>query len=386
VFRRTDDVGGKGSRHVGPRNRILVAGPGSSTTIPGIIVSEIMYAMAQSAQVTRVEVDLGLDFTVGLHRAPSLAVAHHKANDRGVQQLRAPDSARFRAQAFREWMTPEVGTAIAYAWPGIDNSWIKQYLQIARNAGVTTVVAVASLPSSSRVRALSLADDIARADLVLVGDPNDATALVTAFGGGGPIVESHRALSLSRRGAYSSQHQITAFLPRDSTATLSTLLAAFDAIPEAWIHDYHLQVVMRHGGQIFPEMVTNSYHGDHVSLISSELSRPSFEQLCATSSVLGVADPAHDSRAFATAIDFGIATVVLSNTSLPEVGRSYVGGLLADLTHPASVHVALIHALRLAELSFPSPDAWDELAQRLDESHRSRIPAARLLESVTTTG
>jgi hypothetical protein len=71
---------------------------------------------------------------------------------------------------------------------------------------------------------------------------------------------------------------------------------------------------------------------------------------------------------------------------LPEVGRSYVGGLLADLTHPASVHVALIHALRLAELSFPNPDAWDELAQRLDESHRSRIPAARLLEPAANTG
>jgi hypothetical protein len=386
VFRRADDLTGRSARASGQRNRILVAGPGSSTTIPGIIVSEIVYAMAQSAPVTRVEVDLGLDFTVGLHRAPSLAVAHHNSNGRSVAHLRAPDSARFRAQAFKEWLSPEVGTAIAYAWPGIDNSWIKQFVQVARGAGITTVVAVASLPSTSRVRAFTLADDVARADLVLVGDPDDATALVTAFGGGGPVVESHRALSLSRRGPYSSQHQITAFLPRDSTATLSTLLAAFDAIPEAWINDYHLQVVMRHGGQIFPEMVANSYHADHVSLISNELTTPSFEEMCATSSVLGVADPAHDSRAFATAIDFGIATVVLSNTTLPEVGRSYVGGLLADLTHPASVHVALIHALRLAELSFPSPDAWDELAMRLDESHRSRIPAARLLESAANAG
>ncbi|MFI5316705.1 MAG: hypothetical protein ACHQ6T_13470, partial [Myxococcota bacterium] len=50
------------------------------------------------------------------------------------------------AQAFRDWLGPDVKTAIAYAWPGIDNSWIKPFVQIARSAGITSVVAIASLP------------------------------------------------------------------------------------------------------------------------------------------------------------------------------------------------------------------------------------------------
>ena len=100
--------------------------------------------------------------------------------------------------------------------------------------------------------------------------------------------------------------------------------------------------------------------------------------------MLGVADPTADSRAFSAAMDFGIATVVLSSSSVPEVGKGYVGGLLADLAHPASVHVALRHALRLAELSFPSPDAWDELALRLSDPRRTTAPASRLLEPAAT--
>jgi hypothetical protein len=379
VFRRSDEPIGLSARN-GDRSRVVVAGPGRATTIPGIIVSEIVYAVSSSAPVTRIEVDLGLDYTVGLHRAPSLAVAHRADSATTVTSLRAPDSARFRAQAFKDWLGDDVSTAIAYAWPGIDNSWIKPFLQIARAAGITTVAAIASLPRTSVVRPASLADTAGRADLVLVGDDADAIALRQALGRGGPPVEAHEALSLSSRDGRGAKHQITAFLRRGSTSTLSSLLAAFDAIPEAWIDDYHLQVVMRHAGQIFPEMVANSYHGDHVRLIGEDLTRPSLDELCAASSVLGVADPTADSRAFSAAMDFGIATVVLSSSPVPEVGKGYVGGLLADLAHPASVHVALRHALRLAELSFPNPDAWDELARRLSEPHRALASATRLLE------
>jgi len=347
-------------------------------------VSEIVHAMSLTAPVTRIEVDLGLDFTVGLHRAPSLAVAHRAEATSQVLSRRAPDSARFRAQAFRDWLGPDVKSAIAYAWPGIDNSWIKPFVQTARSAGIVSVVAIASLPRTTLVRPASLADTVARADLVLVGDEADAIGLSRALGASGPAVEAHAALSLSSRDDRGSGHQITAFLRRGSTSTLSSLLAAFDAIPEAWIDDYHLQVVMRHAGQIFPEMIANSYHGDHVRLIGEDLSRPGLDELCAASSVLGVADPTLDSRAFSAAMDFGIATVVLSSSPVPEVGKGYVGGLLADLAHPASVHVALRHALRLAELSFPSPDAWDELALRLSDPRRSIAPAARLLEPAAT--
>ena len=366
------------------RTSVVVAGPGRATTIPGIIVSEIVHAVSLTAPVARIEVDLGLDYTVGLHRAPSLAVAHRADDATPVTSRRAPDSARFRAQAFRDWLGPDVKTAIAYAWPGIDNSWIKPFVQIARSAGITSVVAIASLPRTTLVRPSSLADTVARADLVLVGDEADAIGLSRVLGHSGPVVEAHEALSLSSRDGRGSGHQITAFLRRGSTSTLSSLLAAFDAIPEAWIDEYHLQVVMRHAGQIFPEMIANSYHGDHVRLIGEDLSRTSLEDLCAASSVLGVADPTVDSRAFSAAMDFGIATVVLSSSTVPEVGKGYVGGLLADLAHPASVHVALRHALRLAELSFPSPDAWDELALRLSDPRRVTAPASRLLEPAAT--
>jgi len=380
VFRRPDAPMGAPERRAEARPAIIVAGPGSSTTIPGIMVSEIVLALAHATPVTRIEVDLGIDFTVGLHRAPSLAIAHGAADSANIVRLRAPDSARFRAQAFREWIGPDVGTAVAFAWPGIDNGWIKQFLHIARAARVATIVACASLPRTSHARAVALADSISRADLVLVGDDADRVALLGAFGLSGPKVETHRALALGSRADRSSKHQITAFLPRDSTSTLATLLAAFDAIPEAWIQDYNLQVVMRGAGSVLPEMIANSYHADHVQLIEEDLTTPDLEELCATSSVLSVADPAFDSRAFSTAVDCGIATVVLSTTTLPEVGRGYVGGLLADLSHPASVHVALAHALRLAELGFPTPDSWDDLALRLRGFTPDRASAVRLLE------
>ena len=384
MFRRADEPIGVASRPDVERTSVVVAGPGRHTTIPGIIVSEIVHAVSTSSPVTRIEVDLGLDFTVGLHRAPSLAVAHRADGATKHASFRAPDSARFRAQAFRGWLGPDVKTAIAYAWPGIDNSWIKPFLQIAKSAGIATVVAIASLPRTTLVRPASLADTVGRADLLLVGDEADAVVLSRALGSNGPVVEAHAALSLSSRDERGEGHQITAFLRRGSTSTLSSLLAAFDAIPEAWIDEYHLQIVMRHAGQIFPEMVANSYHADHVRLIGEDLSRPSLEALCAASSVLGVADPTLDSRAFSAAMDFGIATVVLSSSPVPEVGRGYVGGLLADLAHPASVNVALRHALRLADLSFPSPDAWDELALRLAESARATPHAGRLLEPAVT--
>ena len=72
--------------------------------------------------------------------------------------------------------------------------------------------------------------------------------------------------------------------------------------------------------------------------------------------------------------------MVLSTSDLPEVGRGYVGGLLADVSHPASVHVALAHALRLAELGFPEPDSWEELAVRLRGHTPSPTTAPRHLE------
>ncbi len=137
---------------------------------------------------------------------------------------------------------------------------------------------------------------------------------------------------------------------------LFSLLAAFDAIPEAWIEGYQLQVVMRNSDEAIPAMVASSYHFDHVRLISEDISSLDFEKLCSTSSALIVADPGLDSRAFSTAVNCGMATVVLAKSLLPEAGRGYVGGLMAELGKPASIYVALTHALRLAELRFPTPN------------------------------
>lgn len=347
------------------RSGVVVAGPSSTRTVPGIIVSEISQALSKLTQVTRIEVDLKSDHKAGLHRAPSLAAAHDTNNGGKIVRHQAPSNYRLRAQCFRDLMSPGIATAIAYAWPGIDNGWIRQFIHAGRSAGALTVVACASLPQPSHARAASLASIFAYADVVLVGDDTQAKELISVFGRFGPFVESHAALSLDGRSGRSPKQQITAFLPKNDLDSLTTLLAAFDAIPEAWVEAYNLQVVMRFEDLTVPNLVKNGYHSNHVQLIGDDMSSLDLRDLCTASSALGIAAPLFDSRAFSTAIECGIGTVVLGNAQLPEVGRGYVGGLLASRSRTASVHVALIHALRLAELQFPNPDKWDELAKRV---------------------
>ena len=334
--------------------------------------------------VTRIEVDPGDRLTTGLHRAPSLAAAHDAASTSNTVSYRAPDGSRLRSQAFKKWITPEVGTAIAYVWPGIDNGWVKEYIQVANAAGSTTIVCCASLPKTARARAVTLANHMEHAKLILVGDPGDAKQLNGEFRTGGPVVETHPALSLGGRDHKSSLQKITAFLPKDSGESLATLLAAFDAIPEAWIGNYQLEVVMRYAGRIIPDLVASSYYAEHVKLIGEDISTLDLAELCSTSSVITIADPALDSRAFQTAVDCGVATVVLANALLPKVGRGYVGGLLADFDRPESVHVALFHALRLTELGFPHPEAWDELATRLLRPMEPQVVTTRRRKSVAS--
>jgi hypothetical protein len=347
------------------RTGVVVAGPSSSLTVPGIIVSEITRALGELTQVTRIEVDQNSDLMVGLHRAPSLAAALDDTKSGNVVRHRAPTSQRLRAQAFRDLIGPGTATVVAYVWPGIDNSWARQFIHAGRLAGALTVVACASLPQPSHARAISLAGTLNFADVVLVGDDTQAKELIQAFGRSGPYVESHAALSLDGRGGRSSKQLVTAFLPKDDVASLTTLLAAFDAIPEAWIDEYHLQVVMRFDDALVPRLVESSYHTDHVELIGDSMTSLDLQDPVAASSALGIATPTIDSRAYSVAVECGIGTVVLGNSALPDVGHSYVGGLLANHSRTPSVHVALIHALRLAELQFPAPQRWKELAQRL---------------------
>jgi hypothetical protein len=255
--------------------------------------------------------------------------------------------------------------ALAYAWPGIDNDWIRDFLQVAKAAGVRSVVLCASLPPSRKARAASLASSIRGADLVVVGDDGEARELVVAFGPYGPEVQTHRALSLTGRRARTGPQQFTAFLPSNGTETLTALIGAFDAIPDSQVHNYSLHVVTRNEDSAARDIVAKSYHASHVQFFSDELSKDDLRQLCDSSSALSIADPQLDSRAFSVAVKSGIATVVLaSSKGAPHVGRGYVGGLMADGSRPASIHVAMAHALRLKELGFPSPDAWAELAER----------------------
>lgn len=343
---------------------IVVAGPGTSVTIPGIIVSEITMALAASSRVRRIEVDLGAHPTMGLNRAPSLAAAHDVALRFSPQHHRAPRNAQARKKALHKWIGPDVKVAVAYAWPGIDNQWIRDFLAVAKAAGVRTVVLCASLPSSGEARATSLVGTMREADRVVVGDAAEASDLIDAFGSYGPDVQTHRAMSLTGRGhRRSGPQQFTAFLPSDGIETLTALMGAFDAIPESRVSNYSLRVMTRYEGSAAKDIVAKSYHARHVQLIGEEMTRDDLRQLCDTSSAISMADPQLDSRAFSTAVDCGVATVVLSSSeSAPTVGRGYVGGLMADGSKPASIHVAMRHALRLDALGFPNPEAWHELA------------------------
>lgn len=344
----------------------LVAGPGSSLTLPGIIVSEIARALSASTQVVRVEVDAEPGFDQGLTRTPSLSATFVEPHSETLTTRRAPRSARLRRQAFDDWLGPNVRVSFAYAWPGLENQWIKDFIQAANAAQVPCAVACAGLPSVERASLATLAGMISKADLVLVGDSSDASELESAFGPSGPPIEVHRSLSLKGRVGQHSTHRIAAFLPKDGADTLATLLAAFDAIPHSWIDQYELRIVMRYTSEAIPNQIARSYHSDRVQLMDEWISDENLKLMCEGSSAFIIADPLLDSRVFQVAVECGISTIVLSPSGMPNVGLGYVGGLLADSNFPASIDVAFAHALRLGALRFPSPDAWAELAQRLD--------------------
>jgi hypothetical protein len=283
-----------------------------------------------------------------------------------VRSLRAPLVSRQRRQEFRQYFTDRVDLAVALAWPGLDNSWIGEFVYVANQAGAKSVVLMVTHPTAGQNAAASLAREVAQSDLVLVGDIIDATILSATLGTTRPVIEVHRALSLTGRTIGQEHKRLTTFLPKDDEQSLVSVLAAFDAIPTDWIENYDLRVIMRYSGRAVPDHVSASYHSDHVQLVGEDFSSLDLLQIASDSSAMSVGDPAFDSRAYATAVDAGVATVVLANDMVTDVGRGYVGGLLADINRPTSVHVAHSHALRLSELRFPSPQAWFELADRLD--------------------
>ena len=117
MFQRPEDLIEDEAQRV--RTGIVVAGPGSSLTIPGIIATEIVQALAQSNTVRRIEVDFG---SIS-RRHPSSRPwrPHDEGRSGNIVRHRAPANSRLRTQAFREWIGSDTHTAIAYAWPGNNN-------------------------------------------------------------------------------------------------------------------------------------------------------------------------------------------------------------------------------------------------------------------------
>jgi hypothetical protein len=262
------------------RLAIVIVGFGSSITTPRIIVSEIVRALAQSEPVTRIEVDLSVNPSVGLGRAPSLAAAHVVCDNSIVFRQRAPRNTRARRNAFESWIAPGVRTAIAYAWPGLDSRWIDQFLEIAQGAGAKTIVICESLPKSIEAMVGGLVDTIARADLVLAVDSSGAEELAMAVGAFGPVVDARRALFLlAGRSGRLPHRQITVFLSTQSGSTLSTLVAAFDAVPDALFNDYNLQLVLRYTGEALPNIVANRRYSNHVEPLGQDMSIADLQEL-----------------------------------------------------------------------------------------------------------
>lgn len=354
-----------------PTINAVVAGPSSTVTIPGLMTSEVVGALAAYAHITRVAVDPGKDFNAGLHRSKALSPTFYRKDGR-VRFLRAPLGSHPRRQVFDQYFTQAVELAVALAWPGLDNSWIGEFVRVANDAGAKTVVLAVTHPIAGQDCTATLAREVAHCDLVLVGDIIDATILSSVLGSKRPVIEVHRALSLNGRAVGQERKILTTFLRKDDERSLASVLTAFDAIPIDWISDYKLRVIMRYSGRAVLDHVAASYHSNHVQIVGDDYSSLDLNTLASESSALSVADPAFDSRAFATAVGAGVATVVLANEMVTEVGRGYLGGLLADVNRPTSVYVAHDHALRLSELRFPSPEAWFELATRLNDAATGR--------------
>ncbi len=362
------------------RPHVIVAGPGLATTIPGIVVTEVVRSLARRVDVTRVEVDVAEKEIAGLHRAPSLASVQRDDSQDHVVTLRSPHGRRERARALHAWISEDADALIAYAWPGLDSAWIDEALHAAHRAQVPTTVLCAGLPGLRSAELVATCAYFGLADRIMVGRPEDATTLRSYFGARGPHIEVDHALTLAGRSDTGPDRGITAFLPRDNVAALATVLAAFDAVPEAWVDDYGLRVVMRHRDSVVDDMVAASFHAERVVLIDEEMSSRDLDDVVASSSAAGVAEPSDTSRTLDTAMEHGIATVAMISTGVPSISRGYVGGLVADLGRPASVHVAFNHALRLSTLRFPAPEAWDGLALRLlraapATSARTALPA-----------
>ncbi len=349
---------------------VVVAGPSSQVTLPGVMTAEVVGLLAPFAKVTTIAVDSTKDFASGLHRAPALAGAYQRSHH-VVNSLRAPLVARHRRAAMRPHFGERTSMAVALAWPGLDNSWIGDFVRLARESRTPSVVLVVTHPNSpSHVAAL--AREVSDCDVVLVGDIMEASLLAATLGTTRPIIEVQRALSLNGRAQARPIQTVSTFLQRDDVESLQSVLRAFDATPEGWIDGRQLRVVMRYHGSEPEHLVRQSFHGAHVELIGETLDESELAELAQSSSAFAIGDPEIDSRVFSQAMNQGIGTAVLSD-GVPLLSTNYVGAVLGNVTRPASIHVAVAHTLRMADLRFPGPQDWREVAQRLDSICQGRL-------------
>ena len=359
---------------------VVFAGPGSSITLPGIIASEIAGSLTDFAKVIRVDVDPSSDFTAGIHRAPSLTSLLEGPELDSI--LVAPRNSRERAQFFRSLFGRDVDTAVAYAWPGLDNHWLAQFVRAARDAGSRVVVAGQSVAGLSWWASPRQASLICDADSIVLGDAREAHALRRLLGSSGPAVSWHEALALVDRESPENLNLVSAFIPRGDLTSLRTLISAFDAIPDSWVERYALRVMTRIDDLRVPTMVAESHHRAQIEVVGDEMTSDELAEVCDDSSALSVAVPQAGSRVMAAAIEQGVGIVVMRNGELPPVGQGYVGGLLADRESATSLLVGLTHALRLTRLRFPRPSVWESLAKVLfdesgRESERRQLESAR---------
>ncbi len=349
---------------------VVVAGPSSQVTLPGVMTSEVVGLLAPFAKVTTIAVDGTKDFASGLHRAPALAGAYQRSHH-VVNSLRAPLIARHRRAAMRPHFDEHTNMAVALVWPGLNNSWVGDFIRLARESRTPSAVLVVTHPNSPTYIS-QLAREVVDADIVLVGDIMEATSLATTLGSMRPIIEVQRALSLNGRAKSRPIQTISAFLQKDDVESLHSVLRAFDATPEKWVEHQRLQVVMRYRNREVDQLIRESFHGSHVDIISDTLDDDELSRVAQQSSAFAIGDPEIDSRVFGQAMDEGIGTAVLAE-GVPLVASNYVGAFLGDVTRPASVHVAFAHAMRMADLRFPGPQDWSELAHRLDTISRGSM-------------
>ncbi len=343
-------------------DQVVVAGPGSDRTIPGLLTSEVVEAMTSFATVTRLEIDPVRHFHVGLHRATALA-ARHEYHGQRVTTWRV-ETRRRSTKLFARHFTEETTLAVAVSWPTMATDWIGDFLSAAKKRNIPSLVLVVAGPTSPSSRIAALARDVVDADLVLVGDPFEANLLSALLRSPRPVIETHRALALMGRHEESSTQVVTAFVRPDDRDAIATIIAAFDGTPQSFASRYRFQIVTREGSPAVEELVSQSFYRDQIDVITKDFSTAELGAFCRESSAILIADPSFDSRAYATAELSGVATVVITDEEHPAVGRGYIGGLVADRTRPASVYVAMAHALRLASLNFPTPEMWSELGLR----------------------